>query len=84
MRRNASATLFLESAHKVMSLPMEVRVTLDEALQIKDTWEFDIFKVAEITNGHPLLFLTHKIFVEENFLFEFKINEDVFLSECRP
>jgi len=47
---------------------------------MKATWEFDIFLLSELTNGHPLLFLAHKIFVEEGFLFQFKIPEDVFLG----
>jgi len=60
---------------------MEVKVTLDEVLQLKDSWDFDVFRVSEITNGHPLLFLAHRIFVDENYLFEFKISEDTFLSQ---
>ena len=72
---------FLESAHKLLALPMEVKVTLDEVLQLKDSWDFDVFRVSEITNGHPLLFLAHRIFVDENYLFEFKISEDTFLSQ---
>lgn len=70
----------LERAYMQLTIPDEIKIKIDEVLKFRDTWEFDVFRLAELTNNNPLLILAQKIFQEENFLFEFKIPEDVFLG----
>ena len=56
---------------------------LNSVFEKLDKWNYDAFKINELSNGHPLFFTSYAIFLKYDLLNKFNINEKVLISFLR-
>jgi class 3 adenylate cyclase len=58
----------------------EVSPALVKCLAGRDKWDFDIFELGEVSNGHPLLVIGYTLFQDRDFFKQFSIDPDTFFN----
>eukprot|EP01097_Dermamoeba_algensis_P004014 TRINITY_DN2689_c0_g2_i1.p1 TRINITY_DN2689_c0_g2~~TRINITY_DN2689_c0_g2_i1.p1 ORF type:complete len:450 (+),score=98.09 TRINITY_DN2689_c0_g2_i1:655-2004(+) len=58
-------------------------VQLSMQLSRIESWDFDVFKIAELTNGHPLFTVAYDIFTKFQFASKFKFSDSKLKSLLR-
>ncbi|KAG2392517.1 hypothetical protein C9374_011242 [Naegleria lovaniensis] len=56
---------------------------LNSVLEKLDKWNYDVFKITELSNNHPLFFTSYALFLKYDLLNKFNINEKVLISFLR-
>lgn len=65
----------IKSTRFLPVLDQSVEKQVDALLEKMEEWDFDIFALAELTNGRPLFFITFALFTRHDLLRKFNIPE---------